>query len=945
MITTSIDGPSASSPVSSIDRDQHQKQNQPKASTPPTIPSRKRKPAAMPPVPEKPTTLTSSRIRRRARLTEHTFDAISSSNQSIDSETSHSNDDIHEKMSELPDLESQTHHESDRPTIFPTSRHELLEERLQPHNKDTVSVQQTSSEFELAHARILERRGGKTIRKPSDESLAMTAMSTSASAGTAPFNKSTSPSKKSIASTNKSATSKQEDLLFSLTGLPGQRPPLVALVSIQDSGQILPPAPSSSKQSSHSTGRGGDDTLHVVPIYAGYAIYDFTPDPSATEMLSLTSGECVTVFGCNDIKETLLAMRQGGGVAMNVEVSPGWCQCENASGMVGFVPLSYLQFMGAPSAQDEDHDDFYDKDDDEPLLSSSPDEDAPINALYPRNSMIGDADTLTSSNWERLLSLDQQPTLAYASPLANISSVAGLVAGKLQGTLRRIFLSMFSDNSLHEYISTGGVGGPEGRSGGRSLQTTDSDDDSARDRHYITAGPKWQGTIPPFLISVRRPVKRRILDQSQQVVLEEFVTYRINSWFPDDVAESSAHIPNQTSSYHVITVDRRFKQVEWLHDRLLERFPPPSIILPSIPSKNYAVNSGSTRFDVARVERRRREIEVYLSSVIHHPVLRNEPAVLFFLSCGGEKRSSIPGNVFSRESRRWIDDMLVFENTLPSAEGLDESEWKKGISKFSNAVIVSGGNRAPSMFDAGNMSATFFKRVYHPEFNVPEDGDPVAMSRFGTHLELFQKHVVPFLEAGQRHEAVVDALSKQYSALATSMDSLARGTSADRDEDGRNIRSLSWCWREGCRECFAFGQGMVAAASHLHSISNIARTQTKTTLNPFLIVIKSYSSLLMGYTPLVQMHGFASDRYDELVERDLTSTSSTSSTSASAILNNATRARIGTIFNVTLAEMERLHSERRVMLETGMKEWLNNAIESQQAVLNELIKARDALCR
>ena len=104
---------------------------------------------------------------------------------------------------------------------------------------------------------------------------------------------------------------------------------------------------------------------------------------------------------------------------------------------------------------------------------------------------------------------------------------------------------------------------------------------------------------------------------------------------------------------------------------------------------------------------------------------------------------------------------------------------------------------------------------------------------------------------------------------------------------------------------------------------------------PFVASLKSYSTLLIGYAPLVQLHGFASDRFEDLLEN--------SHSASSTVLRDATRARLGTIFNVTLAEIERLHRERHIMISKAMFEWLNQSIESQQDVLKELVNARDAL--
>ena len=101
--------------------------------------------------------------------------------------------------------------------------------------------------------------------------------------------------------------------------------------------------------------------------------------------------------------------------------------------------------------------------------------------LYPQNSIMGESDSIPSLG--QLIM--QPPSLIPPSPLSNMQNVANLLTGKLTGSLRRMLLSLFSGNSLHEYITNGEGGKAELHTGGRSISLVDEFSQIA-DRHHIT---------------------------------------------------------------------------------------------------------------------------------------------------------------------------------------------------------------------------------------------------------------------------------------------------------------------------------------------------------------------------------------------------------------------------------------------------------------------------
>lgn len=113
-----------------------------------------------------------------------------------------------------------------------------------------------------------------------------------------------------------------------------------------------------------------------------------------------------------------------------------------------------------------------------------------------------------------------------------------------------------------------------------------------------------------------------------------------------------------------VTVERRYSQFEWLYERLVNKFG--AIILPPLPEKQY-----SGRFSEEFIERRRRALERFLNRLVRHPVLRYSDLLTHFLSCN------------------------------------EDGDWRRAERKFDNDRIT---------------GIAFFQHVYHPEFNVNEDG-------------------------------------------------------------------------------------------------------------------------------------------------------------------------------------------------------------------------------
>ncbi|KAF9411946.1 hypothetical protein BGZ94_001194, partial [Podila epigama] len=135
-----------------------------------------------------------------------------------------------------------------------------------------------------------------------------------------------------------------------------------------------------------------------------------------------------------------------------------------------------------------------------------------------------------------------------------------------------------------------------------------------------------------------------------------------------------------------VTVERRYSQFEWLYERLVNKFG--ALILPGLPEKQY-----SGRFSEEFIERRRRALERFLNRLVRHPVIRYSDLLTHFLSCN------------------------------------EEGDWKRAERKFDHDRIV---------------GTSFFQHVYHPEFNVNEEGDIDVVERFQAHCKGTER-LMPFL--------------------------------------------------------------------------------------------------------------------------------------------------------------------------------------------------------
>jgi len=86
-----------------------------------------------------------------------------------------------------------------------------------------------------------------------------------------------------------------------------------------------------------------------------------------------------------------------------------------------------------------------------------------------------------------------------------------------------------------------------------------------------------------------------------------------------------------TPSNTNIVVSRRYKQFDWLHERLVDKFT--LIPIPPLPGKQQA-----GRFEEEFIEHRRAQLQEFINYMCNHPILSQSEVWKHFINCTDEKR-------------------------------------------------------------------------------------------------------------------------------------------------------------------------------------------------------------------------------------------------------------------------------------------------------------------
>ncbi|KAG0305869.1 hypothetical protein BGZ98_003392 [Dissophora globulifera] len=321
-----------------------------------------------------------------------------------------------------------------------------------------------------------------------------------------------------------------------------------------------------------------------------------------------------------------------------------------------------------------------------------------------------------------------------------------------------------------------------------------------------------------------------------------------------------------------VTVERRYSQFEWLYERLVNKFG--ALILPPLPEKQYA-----GRFSEEFIERRRRALERFLNRLVRHPVLRYSDLLTHFLSCS------------------------------------DDGDWKRAEKKFESDRIT---------------GTTFFQHVYHPEFNVNEDGDIDLVERFNAHCKGSERLMPFLLDATMAYKEGISDSQFRYKRFGLALLNLI-STTKDGLENRTLNDQLAWCWRENCADCLRLTKAMQTTAETMQVMADVHQTHITEGCQPWQDTIKENATPSSTFAPLVDMHTGTHKKLVEIFEKEQT---------MEEIDSETVKSRCDTVFNITLAEMDRVHDERVQDFEKGTKDFLDSQIAYHEKMLAQLKQAR-----
>uniref|UniRef100_A0A336LU90 CSON000917 protein n=1 Tax=Culicoides sonorensis TaxID=179676 RepID=A0A336LU90_CULSO len=262
----------------------------------------------------------------------------------------------------------------------------------------------------------------------------------------------------------------------------------------------------------------------------------------------------------------------------NTNVGEGWWEGSNLQGQRGLFPAAYVEAISVNQTNfSADHPvqsaDRYDKPDpwDEPDSDFSDDGTESHYTEIPGNDATGTSHTFF-------------PTSQLPQPPDNGNTISA--------PLRRP-PKMFSKSSDSYILGTLSVNVPP------------------EERVHIiqnAIGYVWKPNNNNYYVTIASPKT-----ESKLKGLKTFTAYQL------------------TPSHTNIVVSRRYKQFDWLHERLVDKF---SLIpIPPLPAKQQ-----TGRFEEQFIEHRRAQLQEFTNYMCDHPILSNCEVWKHFITCTDEKR-------------------------------------------------------------------------------------------------------------------------------------------------------------------------------------------------------------------------------------------------------------------------------------------------------------------
>lgn len=287
-------------------------------------------------------------------------------------------------------------------------------------------------------------------------------------------------------------------------------------------------------------------------------LYDFQGEPGTAEM-SVNSGEVLTVT--------------------RTDVGEGWWEGLNSQGVSGLFPEAYVEKLNAgPPTMPA------------PVLPPTWDNNEVTGGRYAnQDSEDWDDDWDNDDTYSEIQ--NNAPNIQRAEQNHNLvlqrQPDADTISEDNFGVDNKGTVSKKSFNRFSTFVKSGGESYILG-----NLKVHISDSNKIRIQKIDENTYSWPIISNPYTVQVTSPVKETKLGG-----LKTFVAYQL------------------TPSYNGDTVNRRYKQFDWLHERLTEKFN--LIAIPPLPDKQIKFD----KFEQDFVDRRRVLLQEFVDYVCRHPVL------------------------------------------------------------------------------------------------------------------------------------------------------------------------------------------------------------------------------------------------------------------------------------------------------------------------------------
>ncbi|KAI0981382.1 hypothetical protein GJ496_009468 [Pomphorhynchus laevis] len=345
-------------------------------------------------------------------------------------------------------------------------------------------------------------------------------------------------------------------------------------------------------------------------------------------------------------------------------VGNGWWTARNAQGKCGLIPEAYVDLIE-------------DSNDGNQAISleeaqSYVDSDLPINDPYTRSWASGTyVDTepkvtvATSNNKHKSDQEIKAPDSDFDDDLEDTYSTLSEQMSSDSKTLkpkgRIIRAKLFDSTRIENFLLNGS-------------KVSIKESDMAVIQKSSTNQCEWEQRDP----NVTRYQISTTTEKSKLAGLKQFTVYYIVPELQDGTQASQG-------------VYRRFKQFDWLHLMLNEKFR--LICIPGLPEKFV-----TGRFEPDLIEARKLQLKLWINRIAQHPVLKSSPAVVTFLSRDVNYNSSLSIKEWKRYKRETENDVLRGSNwfaCIKTTSPMTFSEADKKIDSFYMFI---------SQFDKSNLN-------------------------------------------------------------------------------------------------------------------------------------------------------------------------------------------------------------------------------------------------